>query len=43
MLIDASCTKSGTAVSDPMIGCGHCHAPISFVVYEEPDTTTTKE
>lgn len=43
MLIRATCTKSGEAVTDPMIGCGQCHAPISFVVYEAPDATTTTE
>ncbi|MBN1248061.1 MAG: hypothetical protein JXC32_10420 [Anaerolineae bacterium] len=38
MLIRATCTKSGGVVSDPMVGCGQCHAPISFVVYQEPDS-----
>ena len=41
MLIEAACTKTGKAVSDPMVGCGSCHAPISFVVYNGPDPETS--
>ncbi len=34
MAISATCTRSGASVPDPMIGCGLCHEPITFVVGE---------
>ena len=32
VVVTATCTKSGEAVQNPMVGCGLCHAPLSFVV-----------
>jgi len=43
MLIDATCLRSGCVVKDPMVGCGQCHAPLNFIVYEDPGTEDTKE
>ena len=43
MLITATCTRSGGRVEDPMVGCGQCHSPIDFVVYEGPQTLNTEE
>lgn len=37
MMIRATCTRSGGAVEDPMVGCGQCHAPLEFVVYKDTD------
>ena len=37
MLVWATCTRSGGPVKDPLTGCGQCHAPITFVVADEPD------
>ncbi len=35
VLIEASCVKREGAVRDPMVGCGLCHAPLDFVVYQD--------
>lgn len=35
MLIEANCTRSGQLVDNPMVGCGLCHTPLTFVVSEE--------
>ena len=37
MQIVANCLRSGGRVSDPMVGCGLCHTPIQFVVYDGAD------
>jgi hypothetical protein len=32
VVVTATCTKTGGAVRDPMVGCGLCHTPLTFVV-----------
>ncbi len=43
MLIYATCLRSGGVVRDPMVGCGQCHVPLTFVVCEDPGTEEPKE
>ena len=40
IVVTATCTKSGGAVRDPMVGCGLCHAPLTFVVGPEATDAT---
>jgi hypothetical protein len=35
MEIDATCIKSRGRVDNPMVGCGLCHASLTFVLAEE--------
>lgn len=43
MVVHATCTKNGKRVGDPMVGCGQCHTPITFVVHEEDNTTSEQK
>ena len=43
VLVRATCLRSGGEVKDPMVGCGLCHTPLTFVVYESPEAEDTKE
>lgn len=43
MIISATCTRSGGIVQDPRLGCGLCHAPLAFIVREDPDPETAPE
>jgi hypothetical protein len=32
VIVSAICSKSNGPVIDPMVGCGQCHTPLTFVV-----------
>ncbi|TFG73490.1 MAG: hypothetical protein E4H27_00650 [Anaerolineales bacterium] len=35
--VQATCKNSHTIVENPIIGCGHCHTPLTFVVGPEKE------
>jgi hypothetical protein len=35
IVVIATCTQSNDLIENPMIGCGKCHNPITFVVGKE--------
>lgn len=37
MLVRATCTRTGTTVADPYVGCGQCHGSLTFVVGKDPE------
>lgn len=37
LLVQATCKRNGKPVPNPYVGCGQCHAALTFIVNETPD------